>query len=556
MNDLFRIFMILSLFFLCNILILAQTHTPPANIETHIYDEDNYTRTDLFEEQDLIYGNRVSYNQGLELICFQDKVKVEITGFDTLYTPVDLDNIPAGDYIVSLIKTGYYKTEFKITITSEERTSVVVNLVPYTTELILKNIPEQAEVYINNQIVKDSQTRVPLGENYLRIFAFGYEDYAKIIDIDTVEDFILEPELKRKEFALKEIVASKPEIWTNDSKSQKKSVISIYADAPGQGMLSIVNDSNGETILSSEIIFNKTKTDYVFDLNNFPTITEGELSIIAKGNGNGSSDELSSKMTIHRGIKSIWRNNFTGFSGFLYSPTAETLPAGSFQLQTSISPLFPSYEIDDFYLPALLSLRASVFDFFEFALGGGIFISPVISASSVNFFVSGKYSFLTTDGSDGFTLATGLSVNYNGKTSAFAEIPPYDPFGGLTGITVTIPLQYRLGKLLFVLTPELKISPAFPLTDGDSMTDNTFYIWNYIRTGMALDFGEVSTAISMALQTPDYGQSTSDWPLFLGLEVNATPGNTGFSYSVYAGFRYVTAESLQITSGISAGFIF
>ena len=547
------LFLLISSSFYLHSLSIEGTGT----IDMVVYNSSNYERTEIFLEQDLIYGRTVQYEQGLELICFQDKVKVEISGYDTLYSPVDLDNIPAGDYTVKLIKTGYYPSEFRISISSNERTSVTVNMVRYTTLLIIESIPENSVIYINNQKVLKNTIEVPRGDNSIRISAFGYKDYSDIINIDNNEDYTLRPELIKRDFALNELEVSRETIWLNDSRSQKKSNIYIYADAPGNGILSIHRISDGKLIESHKMEFLSAKIEYIFNIENLAeSATEDQYRISVEGSDNVNSDKTEKIITVKNGIKSIWRNNISGFSGLLFAPSAETLPGGGAQLQTAAGTIFNTNSMDDLYFPALMSLRVGILENLELSLGTGLNISNLADETSINLFISGKYSFFTTDGSDGFTLSTGLSVNYNGKISSFELIPSDDPFTRFSGISLVFPLQYRKGPFLFVLTPELKFSPSFPGIIDGGFIENQMYIWNYFRAAIAMDIGQFSTAISVALQSPSYINSNSQWPLFAGIEFNSTPGNSGFSFSVFGGIKYISGESIRISSGLSAGFIF
>jgi hypothetical protein len=534
----------------------AQSFIKQENIKETIYSEENYSRTSLFKEQDLIYGKTTVFHPGLELICLQDKVEVEIGGYETMYTPVDINNMPAGDYSVKLRKTGFLTSQFRISISSSKRTSIIVNMLPYTTTLTLKDLPENSIIFINNKKIEGHSAEVPRGDNYLRISAFGYENYSQILKINSAEEVILKPELIKKEFGISEIDISRPVVWNNDSKSQKFCEISIFANAPGTGNISIIRLSDGKTLVSEDLIYDKIKTNYIFDLNAFPEKREESFSIIVKGESDGIEDTQQATLELKNGIKSLWRNTMTGLSGLIFVPTAETLPAGVSQFQTSISPVFNLESIDDFYIPALMSLRVSLLQNLEITFGAGLFLSPEMNESSIDVFASGKMNVFKTDGSDGFSLSTGISLNYNGKTSAYEYVPDYDPFAGLTGLSFAFPLQYRLGIFLAVFTPEIKISPSYPGLDNGGFSGDSLYVWNYLRWGIALDFGEVSGAISMALQTPSYGNGLDQWPLFMGLEISTTPGNSGFSGSIYTGVRYIKDEDLQIGSGISAGFIF
>ncbi len=521
----------------------------------NIYNESNYIRSQLFLEQDLIYGRSVEFNQGLELICVQDKVKVEIRGYDTQYSPVDMNNISPGEYSIKLIKTGYYTAEFRVTITSDQRTSIFVNLKKYTSLLKIKNIPDEAEIYINSHKITKKPILIPFGENKINISLFGYEDYFMVINVINAEEYILTPELIKRKFAFNSLDINKEDIWLNDSKSQKKTKIIILADSPGTGTIEIKRESDNHIVASSFLSFDTFKTQYIFDINN-KNIKPGNYRISVQGSDASDSDFVESQITIHKGMKSYWRNNVSGFSGSIFCPSAETLPAGGAQLQTIVSSIFNTESISDIYVPAQLTLRIGITNSLEISLGTGLYISTETDKTAFNLFLSGKYSFITTDGSDGFTISTALSLNYNGKLSSFDKVPDYDPFANFTGLSIIIPLQYRIGILLFSIAPEFKFSPAYPGIDDGGFASGSFYLWNYFRGAVSLDLGEFSTGLSAALQSPSYINSNNQWPLFLGLDMNITPGETGFTGSIFIGFKYISTEPVKITSGISAGFIF
>ncbi|MBI9098253.1 MAG: PEGA domain-containing protein [Spirochaetaceae bacterium] len=519
------------------------------------YSMDNYVRSPLFKEQDLIYGRNVSFAQGLEIICLQDKVKAEISGYETLYTPVDLNNISSGVYTVKLSKTGYYPAEFRITISSRERTSVEVSLVPYVCRLTVEGLPENGEIFLNNQKMENDVFDAQRGVNHLRISAFGYEDYSEIIYISDENERIIAPELIKKEFSFHELKLNRNTIWLNDSRSQKIVRISLFPQAPGRGEIRISRISDGEVIDSSELVFDKSQIDYYLDFNLIETSGENRFLVTLKGTDGKNSSQVQTELEIKKGTKSVWRNNFSGFSGFLYSPTADSLPAGISQLQSITGPVFQTDEVENMIFPAIFSLRTAIFDNLEIGAGAALYISPDLNETSLGFFASGKYIFFQSEGSNGFSLATGLSVNYNGRISAYSMIPSYDPFSGLSGLSIVTPLQYRIHSFTFVLTPEFRFSPSYPGIEG-GFSAASFNIWNYFRAAISLDFGNFSLALSTALQSPSYMKRSSQWPFFIGLDLNTTPGSSGFSFSFYGGMRYLRDEALQITSGFSAGFIF
>lgn len=355
---------------------------------------------------------------------------------------------------------------------------------------------------------------------------------------------------------MSEVTLSREILWTNDSRSQKISRISIYADAPGTGSITITRSSDNTVVENADINFEKSKTVYFFDLNKYPSVSEDSFSVLVKGSDNANSSGIEKFIQVKEGNKSVWRNNFKGYSGFLFLPSAETLPRGITQLHTSVSPVFSRNSIDSLYTPAIFSIRTSFLKNLELSLGMGLYVSHLQNETSLDLFASGKFSFLTSDGFKGLSIAAGLSLNYNGKVSSFGEIPAYDPFGGLSGLSLVLPVKYSFGKISIHFAPELQISPSSPGTESQGFSEGTVFMWNYFKTAISLDSGSFSAALSAALQSPLYDGSYGKWPLFVGLDFNTTPGDTGFSLSLFSGFRYVAGEKTMITSGVSVGFIF
>jgi hypothetical protein len=541
MNKILKCLILFSFVFLKTITLYSETNSIEKTlIEENVYNSSNYIRSPLFKEQDLIYNRQVVFQPGLELICLQDKVKVEIRGYETMYTPIDLNNVPAGDYIIKLYKTGYYPAEFRISISTGKRTSLKVTLAQYSALLVLKNLPDNAVVYINNHKVDGNKIEVPVGDNSLRISAFGFKDFTSVINIENVVEVVLDPKMEKRNFALSDLSLRRDVIWTDDSRSQKRISINIYTDAPGSGSLIMRKVSDDKVIEEVTLSFVESKTTYIFDLDDYKDMEPGDYKIIVEGVQEDFFDQAETVLTVKKGSKSTWRNNFTGFSGFIFSPTAETLPRGVTQLQTIICPVFSTGSINNIFVPSIMSLRTSIINNLELSLGAGLYISPEIDLTAIDIFLSAKYNFLTVDGGDGFSMTAGLSVNYNGKTSSYSSVPDYDPFAGLTGLSIIIPMEYKTGPLSFIISPEFKISPSYPGLDESEFSNGKVYLWNYFRTAIALDLGEFSTAISAAIQSPSYMNSTDKrWPFFIGLDVNSTPGNTGFSCSLFGGLRVV-----------------
>ncbi|MBN2657073.1 MAG: PEGA domain-containing protein [Spirochaetales bacterium] len=528
---------------------------PSQSLSISFFNSADYRRSSLFAVQDQIYDRNVSYNQGLELICRQDKVKAEISGLGSYYTPLDLDNIPPGDYRVQLSKTGYYPYQFSITIKSNSRSSVEVDLRPYLTKLNITGLPPEATVYINNRKIEGITAEVSPGEISLRIRAFGYEDFFKILSIGTEAEQTFTPQLMPREFGIASIETDRRSIWLGDSPSQKKFRFTVRSTTQGTGAYRIIRGKDNSIIQQGDLSLETEKTFITLDLKDISPDETGDYRLEVTGSDGDREDSKALEFSVFLGSRSRWRNSLAGSAGFLYCPDALTLPAGISQIQTGFNPSFTSRSIDDLYIPAFLSLRTAINDRIEITAGTALYISPEINNSSLDIQISGKFLILGHGNGRGFAISAALAANYNGISGDFGAVPPFDPYSGVSGLSLSVPIRYGSGIFSFVFAPEFRISPSYPMMSPGGFSEGELYIWNYFKGAAAIDAGPFTAALSAALQTPSYLHGGEDWPIYYGLDVSITPGTTGFTLSLFGGFRYLSGEDLLGTAGMSAGFL-
>jgi len=549
MNKRFLSSSIIALLFLIGSASSAQT------LAIQFFTSTDYSRPPSFVEQDLIYGRKALYNQGLELICSQDKVKVDIQGLGTYYTPLDLNNIPSGDYRVELTKTGYYPYLFTVNIKSDGRSSVEVNLKPYVVRLNLENLPPQSVVYINNQKIEGNSAEVTPGEVSLRIKAFGFEDFFQVIDVGTEGTQSFAPELIPRPFRFTAIDANRETLWLGDSPSQKIFRFAVRASAPGTGDYRIIRERDNSIVQQGPLIIERERTLLTLDFRDSDADATGAYRLEVSGSDKNNEDKLERSVTVSQGGKSRWRNSFTGSAGFLYCPEAGTLPAGVSQIQTGFNPSFTAVSLEDLVVPAFLTLRTGITDRIEITAGTALFLAQDTDSSSFDLHASGKFMIYGYEGDRAFAMSAALSANYNGKATAFGSVPPFDPYGGVTGVSLSVPLRFSAGIFSVLFTPEIRFSPSYPMKEPGGFTGGELYIWNYFKGALVLDTGPFSAALSAALQSPSYLHGGGGWPLYGGLEVSLSPGKTGFTVSLFGGIRHLSGDDPVGTAGLTAGFI-
>lgn len=538
------------------ILTLSLSTLTAQTITMNYFRASDYKRSPLFLEQDRISGLNFFFKQGLEIISVQDKVRTDIKGLGIYYTPVDLDGIPIGEYNVSMSKTGYYPSEFRVSISPEGRTSVEVDLKPLVTKIIVADLPENAIVYINNNKIDGREAYVPLGEASIRITAFGYEDFFSVININETEQQVFKAELQPKEFALTEMKSDRKGIWLSDSPSMRKIKYTVTADAPGSGHYTVIRHSDGMILEETDFVIEASKTSIIIDGNNSLYATPGDYTIEVSGTDSVKTGELTGDFSISEGTRVRWRNVFAASGGFLYCPDSRILPAGLSQVQTGFTAAFNTDNMEDLNVPAQLSFRSALSDRLEISGGTALYLSPAADSGSFDIYASGKFVITGLKSTDFFSLSALFSVNYNGLVSDFGTISAYDPFGGVSGLAIAFPAGISVGGFSFILSPEIRFSPSYPMTVQGGFSSGEFHIWNYIRGAVFWDRGIFSAALSAALQSPSYLGAGNKWPFYGGLDLSLTPGRTGFSFSLFGGFRYSDGDPVQISAGASAGFMF
>lgn len=138
--------------------------------------------------------------------------KVTVEDHFTGRSPVNLDNLPSGDYKLHISHTGYADTQRTITIHPGTQTKLQVPLTPNGGRLQLTTTPSGAKVMLNNRIIGTTATTgtntltishpfrhgpIEPGVYELLVSMPGYEPVSETLQIDSGQSIMKHISLKR-----------------------------------------------------------------------------------------------------------------------------------------------------------------------------------------------------------------------------------------------------------------------------------------------------------------------------------------------------------------------
>lgn len=144
----------------------------------------------------------------ISISSMPDKTTLKINGSDYGTTPFTSDEMSPGAYTLVFEKEGYKTLTKKVILNSGQKQDVKVQLIPVVNApppivnkndvLTLTSIPENAQVFINNQFVGNSPASVtlPSGQYFVELKLNNYENWSSVIDLAESENKNLNIPLK------------------------------------------------------------------------------------------------------------------------------------------------------------------------------------------------------------------------------------------------------------------------------------------------------------------------------------------------------------------------
>ncbi|MBN1696014.1 MAG: PEGA domain-containing protein [Spirochaetales bacterium] len=467
-------------------------------------------------------------------------------------TPLVIEYLTAGDYRLEIRLEGY-RIQTDWLYYNGSNMTYETELVPIIGYLDIHVEPPDALIVVGGEYITGPHAEIPIGEYLLRVRYFGYTEYTGTVVIEEGKTTSRDIALEKAAFSATGLSANRIRFNPSNPGSLGTTIISFHVTNRGTAGLLII-DGNGNEVL--DYPFPPFATwEQEFEWNGKTgggkSLPDGEYTVRISARGDDGNDVvLSMAVVIDRSITISYLSIFNGMSGLLYTPTAETLPSGGFQLSTVI--LAHLEEGDDEIL-----MRAPVVLSGRFGCGESLevdYLAAMILGSgerSIGFASIGvKKLLFTTKDSVGFSGGIYAKASYHDGTGS-------DTLSNFLGISGGVPLQFHAGPFSFVLSPEIVLSVYRVTYTSDYDEESGFYSWGYVRGGLLLDMGTVIAGLSCAVRTLPFSEGFGfDYPALGAAECHFMIPDTSIYVSLAAATEFVSIDNFYVMGGLGLGVIF
>jgi hypothetical protein len=542
MRRLGRIPFILALLFiiLMRAVIVTAQESAPTVLE---YQFSDYVRHPRMEQEDRLRGRVFRYNPGLEIISSVDEVEVSLFDEKLGRTPWESGKLAPGSYRIKLERTGFDSQEFWITLRNDTRTVVVVVMVRSTGTLILKDLPPDAQVTIDREIVTGREIKVAAGERNLRVTAFGWEPVQTTIKVGSGETTEWTYSSSPADFSLDSLRAVPGTLASDDPRGFR---LVWSASAPGTGKI-LISSQDGSIIEALDLDIDEPIGTIHWIPGSSPLqLPDGTYRIAGTATGNdGRTSSAESSLRIDSRFNRSPRMSYGPIPGLLYTPGSSMLPPGIWQISTGAG--FDANldnSVTSSGVPVSLSLRFSPSSGWEAATKLKIRVKDPFEQTGIGGDISVMWRAAAQPGP--FSANMALSFSYMGYSSDFSRIPADTADTGLPGFKFTLPMEYGWDRWSLIFSPGIHIlflGDFAPVATAGEM-------------GIGIYFEDDAFLIggSAALRSPDAPGSHLDWTLWSGLESRINMPGGGSFFSAYCGLRMLDGGPV-LSTGIDFGII-
>jgi hypothetical protein len=430
----------------------------------------------LFAAVPVVMGDIVEEAQGRGLIIRSEpsRATVYLNGIERGLTPFTFETIAPGEYGIRLTKDGYGERWIWVSVRENSRLEVTLNLEAVLGTLMLDiqrkaGSPPPEELALRPEIIVDGESKnstflsLPIGYRTIRVRAFGWEETVHSVYIQKDFSQRLKVEMQAAPFSMTGVELRRPRFNPANPGSLGMTEIAFNVSAPGTGRI-VVENQAGETVFSKDLPPFATWSQLTVwdgrDGEGKP-LPDGAYTVWALtesiSRGGSRPVEKRAEMTVNIDSSlNIYPLSSTALSsGLFFSPAAETIPRGSFQIDGAL--LFgratAAGEAWD-ALPFAAALRFSPADSLE--MTAALNVTPYFDKNAVTALGGGfKWAFVKSGA--GAVPAAALALSY-----AWAKTGTLTPFGTAVGLALSLPLSWKAGNNL-----SLELSPGAFWTGKD-----------------------------------------------------------------------------------------
>jgi len=491
-------------------------------------------------------GDKIEEIAGRGLIVRSNPggAKVFIDGIERGQTPLRLESIRPGRYIVRLEKEGYSDRWFRVSVRSGSAVEVSLELKEAVGMILLKmqgapgspgpdKLPLSGRISIDGKSSFDTALELPVGFRTIQIKAFGWEDFSTTVFIE--EDTYRELELNMTPAAFRLSGASISRLRFNPANagSLGTTAFNFEVSSPGRGTLT-VKDEDWNTVFAlslgpfetwSQTVIWDGRTDRGEILGDGSYTAIVEVKSIPWDDSNPVDDGFVFQVFIDSARSIHPLSISSGKSGLLYAPLPALLPTNSFQIEGSLmagSPPESDGQSEGVWesLPFAAAFRFSPLEQLE--VSAALNVMPRFKEETrLGIGGSAKWAFINP-GEKPFGAAAGLSFSWVEKSSQ-------SPFGMGSGIELFFPFMINAGKYFsFVLCPAALWTgeEGFPLEPAPRLL---------VSGGVIAQMTYFSAGLSIRQEYNFNGGQS--WPpsIIAGGEVKIFPPPSSFVFSLLGG---------------------
>ena len=526
-----------------------------------------------------------TYNEvsgaGLFIDSVPSGAKVFIDGVERGLTPFSISSMRNGEYSIRLNKEGYIDRRIWVVIRRDSRVEVVLDLEEAKGQVLLElrrdpaapaSLPFSPRISADGvrlpgadvvtTPVYEQNISLPAGWRTITVDTFGWERISRRVYVEEGGIQRLELVLKPAEFAMTNAGLRKKRFNPRNSGALGSAEINFTVSAPGRGLLEVL-DARGAVIYTRTLgPFASWQQQAVWNGRNSggEVVSDGPYILRLSAWKENEAEKINAEFPVQVDTSITMRPLTVASSspGLMFVPSAEALPAFSYQIEGTLLAGKPLLQKAWESLPFAVGLRVSFLDQLEAAVV--LNASPGFTGDSEwGAGASVKWVFFQPRNSRGDPAGASLLDSFGLAAEVsygWSTIGPYTAFGMGTGAGLRFPFMYRpisgetsrSGNYSF----DVLLSPLV-LWAGEEGYPNTKVPRLGIEGGALFSYGSIAAGVSIRWDyAPD---AEGSGPLVSALEFKFFPSN--FVVSLFGGFWHLPdGKNTGVFFGAGLGILY
>jgi hypothetical protein len=467
-------------------------------------------------------------------------------------TPLVIEDLPAGSYRLLLTLEGYHEELAWLDYPGGPM-RYRVSLDPVMGFVQVDVRPRDAGITLDGRTVPPGITAVAVGFYDVVVSAFGYAEWMGRIEIWENNVSTISVDLEPTPFSIMPPVLTRAFVNPENPGLLGRLEARFDVSGPGSATATIF-DLQGRQVFREDLPpFTTWSQRWTWHPS--ASLPDGEYSFVVSGTGDDGRDarqEIS--FGLDRSLRIAPRSTWSGGSGLMYAPTAEVLPAGSFQ--ASLVGLANVDPIDgDLQAPVQLAFRTGLGADLELDVAAGAIFTAAVPPISGS--LSLRWQAVAPMHPFGFGVALEAKASLQGVPGL--GILTTDTFANFSGLGLGVPLQLTAGALSLLFEPAVVFSAWHVDYASDPVTLPSPASWMYWRVGLMVDTGAFVAGISASarsLPLPD-GLFSIDLPFQAAAEFSCLVPDTHLLIGAAVAGEFDPFDTgWYLMGGVSLGLLF